>query len=190
MQIEEGGERIKDLMLILGRVAYATSLFDSDGIQVRFMNSNVQGNNIRTESEAESLVRGVSFSGLTPMGTSLRNKVIDPLVLQPARAGQLNKPVMVITITDGQPAGEHLGAVFDTIRYASSELGRMERYGAGAIAFQFAQVGNDLKAREFLGKLDNDPTIGPLVDCTSSTFGASHDRCYTTRTSLTTDLRL
>ena len=184
MLIEEGGERIKDLMLILGRVAYAASLFDRDGIQVRFMNSSVQGNSIRTESEAESLVRNVSFSGLTPMGTSLRSKVIDPLVLQPARAGQLNKPVLVITITDGQPAGEPLGAVFDAVRYASSELGRMERYGPGAVAFQFAQVGNDLKAREFLSKLDNDPMVGPLVDCTSSTFG--FHRRVPTRPSLTT----
>lgn len=33
---EEGGERIDDLKLILGRVAYATSKYDSDGIQVRW----------------------------------------------------------------------------------------------------------------------------------------------------------
>merc|ERR1711939_252523 len=37
MQFEENGERIDDLKLILSRVAYATSLFDEDGIQVRFM---------------------------------------------------------------------------------------------------------------------------------------------------------
>lgn len=173
MEIEEGGERIKDLKLILSRIAYATSLFDSDGIQVRFMNSNVQGNNVRTEQDAEQLVRGVSFSGLTPMGTSLRNKIIEPLVVGPARAGRLNKPILIVTITDGQPAGEPLSAVNDAIRYASSELARMDRYGPGAVSFQFAQVGNDLKAREFLSKLDNDPVVGPLVDCTSSTSSLS-----------------
>jgi hypothetical protein len=42
------------------------------------------------------------------------------------------------------------------------------RYGKGALSFQFAQVGNDLKAREFLGKLDEDPSIGDIIDCTSS----------------------
>jgi hypothetical protein len=31
-------------------------------------------------------------------------------------------------------------------------------------------VGNDLKARDFLTKLDEDPSIGQLVDCTSSKF--------------------
>ncbi len=85
MAIEEGGERIKDMKLILSRVAFATSLFDNDGIQIRFMNSNMQGNNIRTEQEVDNLIRGISFSGLTPMGTNLRTKVLDPLVVGPAR---------------------------------------------------------------------------------------------------------
>jgi hypothetical protein len=169
MQFEENGERIKDLKIILSRVAFASSLFDDDGISVRFMNSDFIQNNIKTEQQCIQLVEQVGFKGLTPMGTSLRNKVLEPLVLQPARAGQLKKPVLVITITDGQPAGEPPNAVFDAIRYASQELQRT-RYGSGAISFQFAQVGNDLKAREFLSKLDNEPGIGNLIDCTSSMF--------------------
>ncbi|KAI9780091.1 MAG: hypothetical protein M1835_004557 [Candelina submexicana] len=171
MQFEENGERIQDLKLILSRVAYAASLFDDDGIQVRFMNSDEGERNravIRTEQDVEQIVARVPFKGLTPMGTSLRNKVLEPLVIAPARSGQLRKPVLVITITDGQPAGEPQGAVFEAIKYAAAELSRMPRYGPGAISFQFAQVGNDLKAREFLGKLDNEPGIGNLVDSTSN----------------------
>lgn len=38
MRFEESGERINDLKLILSRAAYAASLFDTDGISVRFMN--------------------------------------------------------------------------------------------------------------------------------------------------------
>ncbi|EGC48019.1 transcription factor RfeF [Histoplasma capsulatum var. duboisii H88] len=168
MQFEENGERIKDLKLILSRVTYAATLFDDDGIQIRFMNSNEQGNNIRNEQQIEHLISTIRFSGLTPMGTSLRTKVLEPLVLGPARSGQLKKPVLVITITDGQPAGEPNGAVSDAIRSASAELRALPQYGPGAISFQFAQVGNDLKAREFLGKLDEEPGIGDLIDCTSN----------------------
>ncbi|DAA79571.1 TPA_exp: Uncharacterized protein A8136_0344 [Trichophyton benhamiae CBS 112371] len=168
MQFEENGERIKDLKLILSRVTYAASLFDDDGIQVRFMNSNEQGNNIHNEGQVEALMQRMQFKGLTPMGTSLKNKVLEPLVMAPARAGQLKKPVLVITITDGQPAGEAQGAVFDAIRSATQELQSNPRYGRGAVSFQFAQVGNDLKAREFLSKLDEEPGIGELVDCTSN----------------------
>ena len=82
MQFEENGERIADLKLILSKVAFAASLFDADGIEVRFMNSDLQGNNIRNEAEVEQLISRVQFKGLTPMGTQLRNKVLEPLVIQ------------------------------------------------------------------------------------------------------------
>ena len=167
MAFEENGERIDDLKLILNRVAFATSLFDDDGIQVRFMNSTAQGNNIRGEQQVNQMIANTKFSGLTPMARELQNKILGPLVLQPARNGQLQKPILVITITDGQPTGESPSDVARTMKNASEELQR-SRFGKGALAFQFAQVGNDLKAREFLGKLDEEPTIGDIIDCTSS----------------------
>lgn len=167
MQFEENGERIDDMKLILQKAAFAASLFDSDGIEVRFMNSSTQGNNVRTAQEVDQLIQHVQFKGLTPMGTQLKNKVIEPLLVQRARSNQLRKPVLIIIITDGQPAGEPEGAVFDAIKYASNELSRSP-YGKGAVSFQFAQVGNDLKARAFLGKLDDEPGVGELVDSTSN----------------------
>lgn len=174
MQFEEEGSRIKDLRLILERVAFAATLFDDDGISVRFMNTDPPPNmmeGIRGEQQIEALMRSVSFKGLTPMGSKLRQKVIDGIVLQKAAQGGLRKPILVITITDGQPAGEPQNAVFDTIRYAFDTLRqRYPQYGAGGLAFEFAQVGNDEAARAFLGKLDEEPTIGPMVDCTSSKF--------------------
>ena len=178
MAFEENGSRIDDLKLILQRVSYAATLFDDDGISVRFMN-NAPGinprldpswlDNIRSEQDVDRLMQVIQFKGLTPMGTELKNKVIEPMVLQRARGNQLQKPVLVIVITDGQPAGEAQNAVTETIKYATAELSRT-RYGPGAVSFQFAQVGNDEKAREFLAKLDNDPTVGHLIDCTSSKF--------------------
>lgn len=76
--------------------------FDADGIQVRFMNSDVQGNGIRTASEATQLVQQVRFSGITPLGTNLDRKIIQPLVMQQIRSRALQKPVLVIVITDGE----------------------------------------------------------------------------------------
>lgn len=185
MQFEEEGSRIKDLRLILERVSFAATLFDADGIQMRFMNTDLstmrdqQGrpvqDGVATESQIEQIMRGVQFKGLTPMGTSLRKKVIDEIVLNKAQQGQLRKPVLVIAITDGQPAGEPQNAVFDTIRYAFDTLQqRYPQYGRGGVAFEFAQVGNDEAAKKFLGKLDEDPQIGPMVDCTSSMFTLPH----------------
>ncbi|KAF2104831.1 hypothetical protein NA57DRAFT_71036 [Rhizodiscina lignyota] len=169
MQFEEGGERIQDLRVTLERVAYAATLFDEDGISVRFMNSQPPQqliDNIRSEQQIAQLMQSVQFRGLTPMGTELRRKIVDPLVLSKARAGQLRKPVLVIMITDGQPGGEPKDAVNETVKYASREMSRTQ-FGPKGIAFQFAQVGKDKAAQAFLNKLDEDPEVGNLIDCVS-----------------------
>ena len=174
MKFEENGERIKDLKLILSRVSYAASLFDDDGIQVRFMNAAAAGvnpallNGIRTEEQAAALADQAKYSGLTPLGTELRNQIIEPLVVSRARSGQLRKPILIITITDGQPAGELPNTLEKTIIYTEQELSRMPQYGKYACKFQFAQVGNDQGAKEFLEKLDQQRDFGDVVDCTSS----------------------
>ena len=120
---------------------------------------------IRSDQQIEQLMRTKRYKGLTPFGTRLRERVLDPLVVSKIQSGQLEKPVLIIGITDGQPAGEKNDALVESVRYAHSQ---MQRTGPGSIAFQFAQVGNDTKATEFLAKLDNDPMIGSMVDCTSS----------------------
>lgn len=167
IEFEENGVRKEQLRNIITTVATAASTFDQDGIAVRFMNSMEFGDGVRSADDVNRLVGRVRFQGLTPLGTSLKAKVLDPLVVGPARAGRLQKPVVVITITDGQPAGEPRDAVTEVIRRASDEVTRSP-YGRGAISFQFSQVGNDTRAREFLSTLDEDPRIGGLVDCTSS----------------------
>lgn len=181
MKFEEGGTRIDDLKVIMNRVVSTSMLFDEDGISIRFMNdwdSNpaMDGvdmrrlDNIKDDRMIDHIVSKVKFYGLTPLGTELRNKVVEPMVLGPARNRQLQKPVLVITITDGQPAGELHTVVHDVVEHASNELSRMPQYGPGAVSFQFAQVGNDQTARAWLAKLDSDPQVGRLIDCTSSMF--------------------
>ena len=84
MSFEEGGERIKDLRLILERVASIATVFDEDGISMRFMNANYDiaaVEHIRTEQQIERLMSTVQFKGLTPMGTELRRKVIDGIIM-------------------------------------------------------------------------------------------------------------
>ncbi|GFZ45456.1 hypothetical protein JCM24511_03182 [Saitozyma sp. JCM 24511] len=170
MAFEQGGERIEDLKMILGKIAFACTLFDQDGMwvtrlvpswrlehsgrgnradQVRFLNSNVQGNGINSEAAALGLVQQVKFSGLTPLGTSLDQKILQPLLLGPARSNALQKPLLVIAITDGAPAGEPNDA-----------------NGADAVSYQLSQVGNDKAAQKFLSSLDDHPQIGSLIDQT------------------------
>lgn len=182
--------------MVVAKIASAAGLFDQDGIQVRFLNSRIEGNvssspfhekttltprqNIANEQAAIDLVTQVKFSGLTPLGTELQRKILEPLVLSPARQGRLQKPVLVIIITDGEPGGEDRFTIVKVISEAKHQLGNT-RNGSDAMSFQLgqsshlssgrvvlmgatAQVGNDQKARAFLEEIDSHPVIGSLVD--------------------------
>ena len=172
---------MNDLRLILSRVVYTAALFDDDGISIRFMNDPFPDpahgqrdprksmlDNISSEQQVDNIMRQVPFKGLTPIGTQLKKQVIDEIVLARPRPGKQPKPFLVITITDGQPAGEDHDSLQNTLRYTINAVSSNPQLGRGAVAFQFAQVGDDKGAQDFLSKLDNDATIGDLIDCTSS----------------------
>ncbi|BGP35293.1 hypothetical protein JCM10296v2_007128 [Rhodotorula toruloides] len=163
MAFEENGSRIDDAKLIVSRVATAATLFDTDGISVYFLNSKTVGNNVTNEQQAQQLLGGIKFSGLTPLGTSLEQKILQPLLVGPARQGTLRKPLLVVCITDGAPGGEDRHTIVRAITRAKRELAQT-RFGPDALSVQLAQIGNDLGARQFLGEIDSHPEVGGLVD--------------------------
>ncbi|KAL2048215.1 hypothetical protein N7G274_000126 [Stereocaulon virgatum] len=171
MQFEEQGERINDLRQVLTHVVDVVRLFDADGFTIRFMNGELKGDpaleNVKDEKTINRYLNQPSrFHGMTPLGTELRKQILNDLVAS-ARANNLPKPVLVITVTDGQPQGEAKDALYDAILWATKEVAKTQ-CGPGAVSFQFAQVGNDKKAQEFLTELDNDLQVGHLIDCTSN----------------------
>ena len=50
---------LQDLKLMVGRVADVATLFDEDGILVRFMNGQLEGNGIRDSASAGNLISQV-----------------------------------------------------------------------------------------------------------------------------------
>jgi hypothetical protein len=98
MAFEENGSRIDDLKLVVSRVAQAASLFDEDGIDCFFMNSRTVGNNLKTEQQTMQLISQIKFSGLTPLGTALDQKILQPRVIGPASSNSLRKPVLIMCV--------------------------------------------------------------------------------------------
>lgn len=166
MKYADGGERIDDLKLILERVADVSTLFDDDGISIRAINSKNVGDGITTAAAAAAYVANLRFSGMTPLGTEMEKKILEPMVYAPIKHGNLPKPVLVVTITDGEPTNEPTQKIFSVIKNVKKVTSR-SRYGPKAVAFSFAQVGKDMEAQEFLGRLDTDRDVGAMVDCTS-----------------------
>lgn len=189
MAFEENGSRIDDAKLIVSRVATAATLFDTDGISVFFLNSKTVGNNITSEQQAQQLLSGIRFSGLTPLGTSLDQKILQPLLVGPARQNSLRKPLLVVAVTDGAPGGEARDTIVKAIKNAKAALSQT-RYGADALSIQLAQIGNDMSARAFLEEIDNHPEVGGLVDTTSNYENEADDFMKTTGQELTPDLWL
>ena len=98
----------------------------------------------------------VQFNGMTPLGTNLNHKVIQPFLMGGIQNRSLSKPILVIIITDGEPTGEPKTTVANVIKNAKN-MAMSSPFGPGAIAFEFAQVGKDQAAQAFLGQLDKDP---------------------------------
>lgn len=175
----ESDGRIDDLKLFLTRAVSVATIFDEDGISVRFMNPQqppkppfAQGelDGIKTEGQVDQIIAKATFSGTTPLGERLRTDVLGPLVLEKAQKRQLQKPVLVITITDGQPTDTLPQNTIQNVILSAADQLKRTTYGQGVLSLQIAQVGNDQGAMKFLAQLDNDPQIGSLVDCTSSQF--------------------
>ena len=73
------------------------------------------------------------------MCTPLLLQIIKPILATGMQNRQLQKPILVIVITDGEPTGEPRNTVANVIKGAKN-LCMGSQYGPGAITFEFAQV--------------------------------------------------
>ncbi|GAA6021497.1 hypothetical protein JCM10207_005779 [Rhodosporidiobolus poonsookiae] len=161
------GSRMDELKMVTGHVAEAAGLFDADGIQVRWMNSKKEGNGFTTEAQAIELISRIKFNRGTPLGTSLREKVLEPLVYKPIKKGKLKKPLLIVCVTDGAPTFEPRDTIVKVIKESKAILSKTP-FTADAVSYSMAQIGDDMEAREFLEFCDEHPEIGSLIDTTSS----------------------
>ena len=188
MEFQGEDGRQADLKQILDYAVQAAMLFDYDGISIRFLNWSPRKlypgehpqpgevtedrlNGIKDKQSLDFIMNNISFRGLTPLGTSMERKIVNPFFRDPAGSNTLRKPVLVIAITDGQPEGDgpqgnNKDEIYNTLQLAAGLLQSMPQYGKRALSFQFAQVGNDKRATDYLAKLDKD--FGDFVDVTSS----------------------
>ncbi|KAL3150894.1 hypothetical protein ABBQ32_000644 [Trebouxia sp. C0010 RCD-2024] len=162
----DDGSKIDDLTMVLERVTEVATLFDADGISVSFINAKFRGDKIRDSAGVANLVAMCPFTGMSPLGTEMYARILRPMVEGPIASRTMQKPVLVITITDGEPIGEKQSKIVKVIK-AIKRVALGCEYGPGAVAFEFAQVGKDTDAQAFLGRLDNDRDVGGMIGATS-----------------------
>ena len=159
-------EKIDDLKLIFSRIVELATLFDDDGISIRYFNNDKVFDNIKSEQEAEKTLTKVSFNGGTPVGKNIVTKVFEPYVYTKTQSNQFTKPVLVYVITDGEP--DNKPELKQNILQCKNWL-QQTPFGKSSVSIMFAQVGKDAKAAHYLKvELDNDPDIGNDVDATGN----------------------
>ena len=111
-------------------------------------------------------LRQVLPNGGTTLGTSLRSKILAPLVYNVLDNDEpLTRPILICAITDGYPYDEPDDTFKKAIVECRSELLTMG-YEYTAVRFLISQIGGDPNAARFLDKLRNDTEIKDMLHCT------------------------
>jgi len=155
---------------IVAKIAFIATLMDHDGVLVRGFNDPKEGNGLCTVQLVDDWFNSVNPNSGTPSGSALRDNIINPIVKPMVLSNKLQRPILIITVTDGEPNSVPFNEknVLKTVLKDTKTLFRNSIYGEFGIAFSFVQVGVNEKATEFLSYLDEHPIVGNFVDCTSS----------------------
>jgi hypothetical protein len=95
--------RFHEMKDILGRIANISTSLDSTGISIRFLNyrDDWHLNNLQSETDVYRALRRIRPQGVTRLGTILREKIVDPMIVSKAKKKKLEKSFLVTIITDG-----------------------------------------------------------------------------------------
>ncbi|KAJ7937032.1 hypothetical protein B0H13DRAFT_1588674, partial [Mycena leptocephala] len=166
----------------LAALADTAQKYDSDGIDLYFLNDKTEALNIKSSSEVRALFAKVWPWGATPTGERL-DQILKPrlCMLEQAqiqldgtpmdkKSGEEIKRVNFIVITDGEATDNPKYAIIDAasrlkamsnlcmIQACRSLFDRQEHELTTSIqlGIQFVQIGNDSRATKALKELDDD----------------------------------
>ena len=118
--------------------------------------------------QVEDIIGIINPNGGSALGTSLRKKILNPLVYDIIQTGEhLKRPILIFTITDGSPTDERYGTFKKEIVQCREAL-KAAGYPPTSVRFCVSQIGNDTDATRFLDGLANDTEIEDVVRCTTN----------------------
>ncbi|KAI2634929.1 hypothetical protein GGS26DRAFT_581648 [Hypomontagnella submonticulosa] len=173
---------------------------NNDGCHLRFINKDTpDANNLNKDQIAQRL-QSFYPEGYTPIGTKLRENVLDPLIYKDLDAGTLKRPYLVLITTDGYPTrekafnGKSIGPADDNgnedadrlrkeIRECGKKLEESKKmYRKDAVKFSISQIGKNIsypedeeKVKAFLDGLEFDPDIQDVLYRTAELMDTRFD---------------
>ncbi|OQE27890.1 hypothetical protein PENFLA_c005G10787 [Penicillium flavigenum] len=121
---------------------------EGPSVHLRFINKNDKFDNVKPEDLASKM--NFTPDGSTQLGTALKAKVLNDFLYGPVNSGKvLERPLLILTITDGCPNQEPTETFENEIR-ESLKFVKENNYGEEAVRYDLSQVGNADEATQFL----------------------------------------
>ncbi|KAI0677261.1 hypothetical protein C8Q78DRAFT_960178 [Trametes maxima] len=142
----------------LAALADVAAEYDTDGIDVCFLNNRKTGTNMTSAAQVERLFDSVYPKGATPIGERLEELMLyylNELDAAKETGGQALvktiKPVNYIILTDGVPTDDPASVIATAARRLDEG-----RYPLSQVGIQFVQIGSHRAATEYLRMLDDE----------------------------------
>ncbi|KAJ7152585.1 hypothetical protein C8R43DRAFT_1003007 [Mycena crocata] len=160
---KQAGKALQDL-------AAVASEYDTDGLEIHFLNSPVVAKQVKSAEEVEDAFSKVTPTNSTPIGRKLHTLLGEHLSAL-ERNPEL-KRVNYIIITDGAPTDraetEPELVIVDAAKELDSRNALLTQVG-----IQFVQIGNNTAAKRYLESLDNNlRTKHNIRDIVDTTFAS------------------
>ncbi|KAI1827258.1 hypothetical protein F4861DRAFT_529321 [Xylaria intraflava] len=195
------GERWRAQVALVKRITSITTraVPNKRGCHLRFINRDTPTyNNLDSAQISKILDEYGTNDGWTPIGTQLRNRVLDPIVYKELNEGTIKRPYLVLMTTDGYPTAEKAmeGAkpgprdenrnedadrFRKEIRLCGRKLAEKE-YRQDVVRFSISQIGKKIsykddeeKVKQFLDGLESDPDIQDVLNRTVDILDEKYD---------------
>ncbi|RFU79619.1 transcription factor [Trichoderma arundinaceum] len=111
---------------LIQRITQVTTLIlpDGEGVALRFINRDVNNSTNLTLEGIRDLLQPMTWQpgGDTPIGTNLRSKILQPIVYSKIEDKTLERPLLIIIITDGMPEPEDSSVLVNAILECERKL--------------------------------------------------------------------
>jgi uncharacterized protein YegL len=132
----------------LAGIADLAAKYDSDGVDVYFLNDSRSATNLTNGSDVRRLFNSITPRGQTPTGNALE-KLFNKYIPRLENSRLSHKPITIVVITDGEPTDDCQKAIIDGARRLDDSQIPEKKFSV-----QFVQIGDDEDATEGLRELD------------------------------------
>jgi len=110
---------------LANRIARITTriLPSGEGVALRFINQDVDNSSSLNYEQIGNIINSTNWGGDTPIGTSLRSKILQPMVYDKIQRNEkISRPILVSIITDGMPEPEPRNTLVNEIAECGDRL--------------------------------------------------------------------